>query len=133
MQNVKSKHGVVSHLDVVFAIKAIKQHMQAVKKHGRSPHTSLVSIPAFRVREICKQIFATESINISASDYNFKYALAEYYDADFGVNYVNGFYLHITPKKGDKVLITSGHYADFKKSYSITAKRDDDLDLPLEM
>lgn len=132
MQNIKHKHGVISHLDVVFAIKAIKQQMRASKKHGRVPYMSLVTIPAFRVREICKQILSAEGLNLDANAYNFNYAFDEYYDADFCVNYVSGFHIHITSKKGDKVLVTVGHYADFKKSYIIAANRDD-LDLLLEM
>ena len=137
MQNVKNKHGVISHLDVVFAIRVIKTHKQMAKKHGRSPHMSLVPIPNFRVHAICKQILSAEGLNLDANAYNFNYAFGEYYDADFGVNYVSGFHIHITPKKGDKMFVTVGHYADFKKSYSITANRDDndlsELSLPIDM
>ena len=132
MQNVKSKHGVVSHLDVVFAIKAIKQQMRASKKHGRSPHMSLVSIPNFRVAEIAKLL------GLKAADFYFHYGFDEFYNDDLDANFVNGFYLHITPKRGDKVLAVVGHYAAFAKPYKIASSRDNDVDLstlslPIEM
>lgn len=138
MQNIKHKHGVISHLDVVFAIKAIKQQMRASKKHGRVPYMSLVTIPAFRVREICKQILSAEGLNLDANAYNFNYSFDEFYNDDLDANFVNGFYLHITPKRGDKVLAVVGHYAAFAKPYKIASSRDNDADLstlslPIEM
>lgn len=128
MQNVKNKHGVISHLDIVFAVAAIKNRMKAAKK-GSSPYMSLVTIPAFRSKEIAK------SLDLNAADYRFNYGFSEYYNHDLDANFVNGFFLHITPKHGDKVLAVVGHYADFRKPYVIASSRDDlsTLSLPIEM
>lgn len=125
MQNVKFKCGIISHLDAVFAIRAIKTRMQAAKR-GSSPHMSLVSVPSFRVKEICKQL------NMDAADFYFNYGFSEYSNNDLDVNFVNGFFLHVTLKRGDTTLAVVGHYADFVKPYIITTNRDD-LDLPIEM
>lgn len=129
MQNVTNKHGVVSHLDVVFAIQAIKTRIHAFKK-GSSPYMSLTPIPTFRIKEIAK------SLNLNAADYHFNYGFDEFYNDALGVNFVSGFYLHITPKRGDRVLAVVGHYADFKRPYKIAAAKHDDLSelsLPIEM